>query len=316
MVMFDNSPDVTIDRILADAAGHRRCGTNVSDVDALREALTEALDEANSAESARSKEAEALEERVGELEAEANCGISDRDRREGGKCDGDDCTACRLVWAAMEKDCGASDERRVSGLCGASHLGVDRCCECAAHLLKIETDGLAEDQDAEIARLTSERDAATPGKSADIISGLRSDLAIARARHDCGRTDRESGTPCPNDDPQYGGCDACILAGAARRFSQEADAKIAGGIESMRAENERMRDALQDMTNERNDALAKLEAKPVRPVARAKVNPVKAHEGRSLFDLLAKPAQEPAVKVKASRVKGRNVKKYPATVKP
>ncbi len=308
MVMFDNSPRVTIDRILADAADDRRRGTNTSDVDALRGALTEAIGEANEAHGALAKIEEVKDEKIAELEAESNCGLSDVDRKAGKSCDADDCLSCRLIWAALEKDCGAADDLRTQDLCASSRLGIDRCCECAAHLLAIETRNVTDDLHAEIARLTSERDAMTPGKSADVISALRSDLAIARARHDCGREDRESGTPCPNDDPKYGACDACILAGAARRFSQEADAKIAAATESMRHACEGLRNALQIVTRERDEAIVSAGS---RPVARAKTKPVKAHEGPSLFDVLTPAAAPKPTKAPRAKGAGRNVKKYP-----
>lgn len=178
-----------VQHVLHNAASARRCGTQTSDAEALKEALEEALEAIDDLSDSKDHDLaiEAKDERIAELEDEASCALTADERKAGPSCKNDDCAACRLAWAALEKDCGAADERRAAGLCAASHLGVDRCCECAAHLAKIETDGEIEERDNEIARLTKECDevcAVTPGKSADAISQLRTDLALATARHE------------------------------------------------------------------------------------------------------------------------------------
>lgn len=253
-------------RLLNDAAGERRNGLHTTDAGMLTEHLVDALTRLAKVEGEANTEEDRHDEKVAELEGEANCGLSPVERRTK-TCRNDDCLSCRLVWAAMEKDCGADDATRDAELCVAAHLGIDRCCECKAHLLKIETDGAAQDAAAEIARLTTERDAA-----------------------------REANPTA----------EASSLADSIDQRVADAERRGEANRETLLREIEGLNNRLQIVTQERDAAIVEAQRRPVAP---AKNKPAKAHEGRSLFDLLRPPKAEP---VKTPRVKGaRKVKRYP-----
>lgn len=239
-------------RLLCDAEGERRNGARATDSEILVEHLVEALTELDI------------------LRKKPTCTISAEERRTGIGCDIEpSCAPCALAESQMARDCGLTPTDRESGkacpVWGAEEL--EKCCAC--QLADEKRERAAVDQKS------------AGEKATHTISTLRSDLAIAGARLDCGMDPNERAAYkfCLRSDLPGGDCATC----AATKMQRE----IAG-----------LKNTIDVIREERDGFLIEAQVKAT-PVVKPKASKVPALEGGNLFDLMPQPA--PATPPKAKR---------------
>jgi hypothetical protein len=318
-------------RLLASAEGDRRhCGGTSSDVTVLREHLVDALARVHQLENV--PQCKLTEESryagegcdlspmcalcaLAEARAGRDCGMAASNRLAGNECESwgaeelEKCAACQIAEAKREKDCGASHEEQANRKpCGLASGYLDRCCACE---LAMKEAGHAEEMALAAKDLEAAKASALPadGKAADTIAALRTDLALANARRDCGATeeDRDAYGPCLRVDLPGGACDACSVGSAVRGAEMGATGKIEALHETIAG----LRNQLQIVTVERDGFSLEAQRARAAPAKPAKVAPA-VLAAPSLFDRLTVPESAPAeVAPKAKRKPRSGVKKYP-----
>jgi hypothetical protein len=328
-------PQLVVNRLLLDAEGERRhCGGTSSDATVLREHLVDALARVHQLENVPRCKLTEEQRREGhgcdlspmctecalaEAKTGRDCGMAASDRLAGNECESwgaedlEKCAACQLAEAKREKDCGASHEEQANRKpCGLSSGYLDRCCACE---LAMKEAGHAEEMALAVKDLEAAKTAALPTdvKAADVIAALRTDLALANARRDCGASEEERETQehCVRRDMPGGICDECFVSAMTRSVAKDCKARTEAATETLRRENDGLRNQLQIVTAERDNAIIQADRRPAAPAKPAKVTPVIV-AAPSLFDRLTMPEQAPVeVPPKAKRKPRAGVKKYP-----
>jgi hypothetical protein len=256
-------PEQDVRRLLCDAEGERRNGSRSTDSEILAEHLVDALTE------------------LQDLKGVPRCELTEEKRKSGEGCDIEPmCAACALVESQKARNCGLTPEERESGkacpVWGWEEL--EKCCAC--ELADEKRDRAKAEHEAEV-RFAEAIQSAGP---ADALAALRSGLAIAGARLDCGMevNERAAYRFCLRADLPGGDCATCSAA-------------------KMQRENEGLKNTIEVIREERDRFLIEAQTKALRP---AKAKPVKvADDGTpSLFALMPQHSMT-APKMRRKRAK-------------